>query len=233
MTGISLTCTGVDETTDPKEVLEFIKFYPKLELGILVGSKSKPEELGSNPRFPSLKTVAAWKDLSQQHHFKLAIHLCGKHSRAVNDGSLDHDVLGICEGAHRVQVNAVRYNYDNIRSFADLVDAAAVIVQHRTNFGQLPMRINSRIQYLFDRSGGRGQDHISMFPYPNRAVRCGYAGGIKYENIERVLAYLYPLADQQPWIDCESGVRTSDRFDLGKVFRLCEKVFGYRRNQVY
>jgi phosphoribosylanthranilate isomerase len=74
------------------------------------------------------------------------------------------------------------------------------------------------VDWLFDRSGGLWPPH----PGGDRLV--GYAGGIGPDNVADVLEQIGATGPY--WIDMESGVRTDDRFDLGKCRRVCEAVYG-------
>ena len=226
-----MTFTGIDQWTDITPILRLAERFPKVEFGILVGSKTQ-SEICTHSRFPSLRTIQRWKYIAKHYDLKLSLHLCGKYATTVNNGLFGHDVLDLCDGFHRVQVNAVKYNLQNVRAFAHLVNVKHVIMQHRSSFKNLPLEAEEgfplkldRIEFLYDTSGGRGQDSIDKWPDPTFYRRCGYAGGINLLNADRVMSHLEHHPDSIMWIDIESGVRTSDRFDVGKIERLCSKFF--------
>ena len=80
---------------------------------------------------------------------------------------------------------------------------------------------DSRVDWLFDKSGGRGAAP-SAWPKARGGAFCGYAGGLNPDTIEGALPAIEACVPEgQPyWIDMESGVRSHGGFDLDK----CELV---------
>ena len=85
---------------------------------------------------------------------------------------------------------------------------------------------DARVDWLFDKSGGRGAAPPS-WPKAREGAFCGYAGGLNPDNIGVALpAIAACVPEGQPyWIDMESGVRTDDRFDLDKCELVLTQVF--------
>jgi phosphoribosylanthranilate isomerase len=80
---------------------------------------------------------------------------------------------------------------------------------------------------LFDESAGRGISPDSWdAPLPGHF--CGYAGGMNPDNVEANIKMIEKVAaGHTTWIDMESGVRTNDRFDLGKMRKVLEVTKPY------
>ena len=79
---------------------------------------------------------------------------------------------------------------------------------------------------LLDASGGRGID-TTIKPLFRHGLKVGYAGGINPDNVGDKLYQLLRDTKEDFWIDMESGVRTNDKFDLNKVYKVlkeCQKV---------
>ena len=225
-----VTFTGIDLRTSMSEAHEIQMEFPRVEFGILVGSKTHPNTSESN-RFPPLSIIDSWriKNTSEtENTFEtegIAIHLCGKYSRDATrrDGDMEH-AFDICTGFERVQVNSAKYpDHERIERFAEEVDARSIILQRRS--AEHPIH-HPQIEYLFDKSGGRGTEGFSHWPDPEREGRCGYAGGINPGNVAKVLEFVTRHGDRRVWIDMETGVRTDDWLDLGKVREVCEAIFG-------
>jgi hypothetical protein len=125
----------------------------------------------------------------------------------------------IFAGYERIQVNHPEPDEIRIATFSRHVGIPC-IAQTRTGFPE-----GSLIGWLFDASGGRGVAPQAWPRHPGR-VSVGYAGGIGPENVREVLAAIGATGPY--WIDMESGVRTDDRFDIGKCERVCEAVYGAR-----
>ena len=195
-----------------------------MEFGVLVGSHSG--EPGHN-RYPSLEFVRRWSDFSQAHEIACAVHLCGRFSRAVLNGTATEEVLALCAGFGRVQVNARHYDDERIATFADRVSCERVILQQRTQRDATAVVPHPKVEYLFDLSGGRGRASFEEWPAPSTLQgRHGYAGGLNPHNIDQAVAFVERYPDSRIWLDMESGVRSDDWFDLGKVEAVCGVVFG-------
>jgi hypothetical protein len=214
-----ITFTGVDDETDPVEMLALGDDYPgRVEWGILFS----PKRQGVEPRYPSLNAIEWLVSEIPQNY---SAHLCGADARAViNAGKSPHD--GIIRNCFmRAQINtADKVLVGAIEEWGDAVNVAPIL-QCRGPFPADP-----RVDWLFDKSGGRGIEQ-SLWPQPMPLRLCGYAGGLRPENVaQAVFAMSAGAAEScQYWIDMETGVRDErDRFSVAKCRAVCEAVYGVR-----
>jgi hypothetical protein len=221
-----VTITGADDSVSPAALADFSSAYPFVEWGILLSTKRIGE-----PRYPSLSWRVRLGKLRKIP--PLSLHLCGQSARDILAG--DTDLMGaLGEEYARVQVNG----WVPSPTFRHLVchEAREFILQVRGDeFLQPaadeaaaitaemdPQFVNGTVSALWDCSGGRGLEPFS-WPRPPLGLRLGYAGGITPDNVRDVLGAIGPVSHDF-WIDMESGVRTDDRFDVAKVWRLLETV---------
>ena len=122
----------------------------------------------------------------------------------------------------RIQVNfrPSWYNYGALRGLAEAI-GRPIICQHRDQY-MFPDQ-DPRLQFLYDRSGGRGVPPKRLPKWHESNGFVGYAGGIGPGNVIDVLK---GITAEDFWIDMESGVRTDDWFDLDKVEDVCRQVYG-------
>ena len=223
----AITFTGVDDRTDPGALKDIQKRYPLVEWGVLT-ARSWAD---NGPRYPDPQTLGRFRGLG----LNMSCHVCGSVARQiVRQGSWWHlvDVIGSgIELFSRCQLNVAGETAGNgTRSLRLMFNLDEVIIQQR---GPAETQLydavldHSRVSVLLDPSGGRGL--VSDFvPLERPGVKVGYAGGLTPDNVAGKLRQL--LEDSRVedfWIDMESGVRTSDRFDLGKVeaaLRACYDV---------
>ena len=214
-----ITFTGIDARTPLEKVRGIHEEYPNVEFGVLVGSRT-----GQLSRFPGVTRLSQWKEFFHKHSIPAAIHLCGVMSRSVLKRNWII-VSALVDGYDRVQLNLpveMRRNYNHvIREFAQIVPK--LIIQHNSNWESVPI-LHKRIEYLFDRSGGRGRFNLEQWPVPNPDGRCGYSGGLSPKNVHLALEFLHQFPDRHVWLDMESGVRTNDWLDLDKVRQVCSQV---------
>jgi hypothetical protein len=201
-----VTLTGVDDATDIARMAELSARYP-VEWGLLFA----PERQGSG-RFPSLDFVSR---LVERGGMRLAAHLCGGHAREVTSRGACEALAGLLAGNfERAQINTSERGVqtERVRRFAGAIGMRGAILQCRRDFPA-----DERVDWLFDRSGGRGAAPAS-WPMAREGAFCGYAGGLNPGTMRDALpAIAACVPDGQPyWIDMESGVRTDDRFDLDK-----------------
>jgi phosphoribosylanthranilate isomerase len=229
----SVTITGADDAVDVASLVALSTEFPFVEWGILVS-----ELRAGTSRYPSREWMIALEDAATHHvrtndvsrkPMKLAAHFCGAVARAALAGRL-HD-LPVIERAQRIQVNGYVAASFGLALFAQKMPCYEVILQVRLeaelqNAAHEVMSMRSG-SLLFDPSGGRG---IEPFKWPRAPLgaRMGYAGGIGPENVVDVVQRIYEdsgmLTSEPFWIDMESGVRTDDRFDLGKACAVLEAV---------
>ena len=226
----AITFTGVDGETSLSRLSALAERYPKAEFGILVGSS-----VGGI--FPSMEVVEHLKAHAGDEGYRVALHLCGKYSRMVVDpkGSADERALrDLCTGFGRVQVNLPGRWFkgrrgdasrERVKRFADSVTAENVILQHRGDWGSIPVR-HRKVEYLFDVSGGRGIDSFARWPEPSGDLRrTGYAGGMGPHNIGRAVAFASAHMDTALWFDMEGRIRKNGLLDLAAVESVCSQVF--------
>ena len=211
-----ITFTGLDNLTDLKGVFSLSRAYPgKVEWGVLYG--------GTSNRFPGWDVLMK---LSLDYpEIPRALHLCGPASQLLMGGFYDRSLAQLCfiRGFGRWQINAAAYpEPTRVRDRLQRYTEAPGIIQVRGEEFPPPVR---GLQYLYDESGGRGRVAPS-WPGPSSLDgRCGYAGGLRPDNVQEVLARC-PAPDDSFWIDMESGVRTGEDFDLAKCRRVLELVYG-------
>ncbi|MBX3653235.1 MAG: hypothetical protein KF686_03560 [Ramlibacter sp.] len=202
----------MDDATDPQGLIALADDYP-VEFGLLFS----PKRQGLEPRYPALSKLA-W--FAEELPVRWSAHLCGADARSVIErGYTAHeDLLG---SFARCQINTAdpSVQHSQIGEWAARRNLRAIL-QCRGAFPQV-----ASVDVLYDPSGGRG---ISPTSWP-RAVNttyCGYAGGLRPENVAEAVRMIGGFADRY-WIDMESGVRDEhDRFDLGKCLAVCQAVYG-------
>ena len=205
-----VTLTGADDATDIARMADLSARYP-VEWGLLFA----PVHQGAG-RFPSLDFVAK---LSERGAMRFSADLCGGHAREVVARGACETLAGLLAGNfERAQINTSECGVqpERVRRFADAMGIHGAILQCRGDFPSDP-----RVDWLFDKSGGRGAAPPS-WPKAREGAFCGYAGGLSPDTIGLALpAIAACVPEGQPyWIDMESGVQTDDRFDLYK----CELV---------
>lgn len=192
------TFTGIDEQTDPVALQEFAKTR-NVEFGVLFSNKRQ----GNDPRYPSMKYI---RDL-RLHNLRLSAHLCGTYADEVNEG---RDIAIDLHGFTRVQINHVAPNVDNILRLKQRYPHIGIVAQCRGD----SFPLDDRIDWLHDASGGRGVE-TAVYPVAPQGRYVGFAGGISPTTVQDVVARINPVKYLY-WLDCESGIRTDDRFDLAK-----------------
>ena len=223
-----VTFTGVDAMTDFERLKHLSQQYPWAEFGILVGSRTGMD----NPIFPPLEIVDALRTLFPQE--QIAIHLCGRYAREAMAPLRIFDVSGVTSGFGRIQVNLHGDEYDpsqivatarSLTSMAEHADADTIIVQHRESWDAVPVQ-HPRVEYLFDRSEGSGQEGFQHWPIPPDHMRVGYAGGIGPHNISKAITFAEQHRERPLWLDMERNVRNDDYWlDLDLVEKVCRKVY--------
>lgn len=200
-----ITFTGIDDRTDLARADRLASDYP-IEWGVLVSVSNK------DARFPCSQAIGEILTISG----KKSAHLCGRAARDLQAGSAPRHVP--FEAFDRIQVNGRNINTDRL---ADLPEeyGVQVILQSVTNeFTPGPFL------QLFDRSGGEGMFPEEVPSLPGEGVFVGYAGGMGPESVGRYLELIH--GEGSFWIDMEGRLRTKGWFDLDKVARVCEQVYG-------
>jgi hypothetical protein len=207
-----ITFTGVDEQTDIKELRTLASQYP-VEWGVLFS----PSRQGHDWRYPAGRIL---EDLLWARELRLAAHLCGGYSDMVMRGDNVRPRTPADLGFFkRIQVNHAEPSVDLIAGLGQLIDSRCIAQSRSLEF---PSETN--VDWLFDRSGGRGATPEAWPAHPGGDRLVGYAGGISPDNVADVVKAIGSTGPY--WIDMESGVRTDNRFDLAKCRQVCEIVFG-------
>ena len=106
-----LTFTGVDEHTDFGRIIGICQAYPRVEFGVLVGSRTpKDRDSNGNGIFPGLWVADLLKFLGiesgRPRKARVAVHLCGSWSEsALQPGGPSGETVRLCRGFDRVQIN--------------------------------------------------------------------------------------------------------------------------------
>lgn len=212
-----VTITGADDGVDPRHLADLSREFPFVEWGILFSQKREGQA-----RYPDEDWRIEMGQLRKRCPIALAFHLCGQASRDTLSGSRRWVGMMVGQGPFRVQLNgytpiapaleSLRPDIEwvlQVRSEQDLEHAS-----HDAN------RLDASV--LFDPSGGKGFEPFS-WPRAPLGLRLGYAGGINPDNVLDVLSAIGPVPHDF-WIDMESGVRTNDRFDVGKARSVLERT---------
>ena len=220
-----ITFTGIDAKTDLRELQAIQQQYPIAEFGVLTSYHWY--ENGNrylNPAFLS-NLYAGNGELN------LALHICGSaaHDAAVGDWYKIYDHLfGALNMFKRIQLN-VANRTDNPKFLwgAHYRDQELIVQQRNAEDVALYAATRSELEYLcpvsvlLDASGGQGID--TPIKILKTLGKVGYAGGINPDNVAEKLSFLLQNVRMgEFWIDMESGVRTDDWMDLGKVRRVLE-----------
>ena len=203
-----ITFTGVDKTTRLQELNQISSKYP-VEFGVLFG--------GGGKRHNEVSISAKLEDQCPETNF--SAHLCRLFVNWFLEDTKPQPWLSVF---NRVQLNARDYDLKLIHAVQGTYPHKDVIIQSRgTQFPEIAKYY--KIYALHDESGGRGKT-ISKFPVPNDTRIVGYSGGIGPDN---VLDVIESITAENYWVDMETSLRDDyDRFDLDKVWEVCEKVYG-------
>ena len=213
-----LTFTGVDEWTDVGELIRIAADARplRIEWAVLAGTST-----GKDPRFPAVETIAYFRSIAAEAGADTALHLCGRLARAVAAGDMD-EAAELATGFGRIQVNAAAHDYALLAELGQRT-RARVIAQEQRGFAEGgPPRAD--LDYLDDGSGGRGISQLHGWTTRWKGVRCGYAGGIRPENVRTAMRRAAAAGGAGAWIDMESGVRTNERLDTAKVRRVVQEA---------
>ena len=241
-----VTMTGADDSVDVNEMVKISIEHPQVEWGILA-SESK---MGL-PRYPTNHWIGRLVPYGKYFadmavplglfpRMNLSLHICGAWGRNLLANNVDECVYRTMLNFDRIQLNFTLGKVEWDEQFA------ANLAKGMNNDKHYIFQIGKagdnhimrhaaanglRVAALFDRSGGKGETP-GEWPSPLNGVYCGYAGGLRPENILVELDRINEVVpkDEHIWIDMESGLRSDDDkvFDLSRV-RAClaaaEKFF--------
>lgn len=225
----TVTITGLDVNTDLHRLNYLQEQYPFVEWGVLL-SETKT---GTHPRYPHFN----WIQLLTDQGFRLAGHLCGVWARDLVQGGriAAPEMRGLLSLFSRFQLNIsnllTSVDPNKLMDGIDTLSAPAIVQVGKSGFGRLQeclseLRVRGQ-QFLFDASGGRGVE-TPVWP-KSFGLNCGYAGGLRPENLRENIYRIFDAAeDQTVWIDVESGVRDElDFLDLKKVEQFLDIAQAY------
>lgn len=231
-----VTFTGVDEKTDLDRLVDIQKRYPYAEFGILV---SKKRTGSGDPRYPNL---AILENLKKYKGLNLACHVCGGDllGPCTDNGfeTLDDFLNGNLSMFRRIQLNFGPRDLRETKAVRKSFGIGAhegveeVIIQQMNpddshSVESIFEPYKTKLSCLIDPSGGNGieTDYETEIIPKRCSVRTGYAGGINPANAARKFLQLKNSGlCRDFWIDMESGVRTYDWFDLGKVEAVLKQI---------
>lgn len=216
-----ITFTGVDDATSIAEMRRLALVYP-VEFGVLF-SRSRQ---GQDPRYPKMDKAMALLTCGA----KTAAHLCGEYARDIMNFEFAPYPLPLgLTAASRIQINHTEPSIAAAQRFSQAIGIRAILqTRDQTSF---PAQYD--VDWLYDRSGGRGEAQ-TRFPrdvYPYKRL-IGYAGGLYKGNVLDAINSIGGLMGEPPpyWLDMESGVRTADNvFSIEMAWEVCATVYGDRR----
>lgn len=224
-----ITFTGVDSQTSLSFINDVTRKYAKLDgYAALEFAILRSPKAGQSNRYPTREVVS--KITRAIRPSFLAYHLCGGYSRMVLEQRWG-ELLDIIDfnDVGRVQVNSLERDEKamvTLQRFSMLIGKPVIMQWSGDEFPFVP-----GVDLLFDRSGGRGLEQTS-WPSPDTLAkkaggnsRIGYAGGLNPENFGTKLRGIVAAAKGKSfWVDCESGIRTDDCFDVTKVQQMIDVV---------
>lgn len=231
-----ISFVGVDEQTDFAE-LEKIS-NSKAGLGRLEWSVlySDSKSLTNHTRYPSYKFCKEFLERSATTKYvHSSLHLCGSViERFLNK---EKDVLDLCAGAQRIQLNLNIKEYpdhlkltERLWSVLKFTGFSIILQQNKTKakFMEVFLEHNTfPISILHDGSGGFGREITEVVPPSEVETHfTGYAGGIKPENVANIVALIESNNpnNRSYYIDMESGVRTDNIFSLEKCRQVIDNL---------
>lgn len=229
MSLICVSFVGVDEKTNLDDLLEFRSYSWKQEkVGYELSVLYSDSKNSHYQRYPAHDFSVEFLKFARKNNIIGSLHLCGDAvTRYLNE---DKDVIDLCKGANRIQLNINMKNYSDIKILANtIVDITAkhhfnVILQKNATKQKLNDLIlasqNINIQQfslLNDSSGGFGRQINHVEP-PHEICFTGYAGGINPDNVLQIISMIDKenINDKPYYIDMESGIRTDNVFSIEK-----------------
>lgn len=225
---------GVDEKTDFAEIELISNSHAGLgfvEWSVLY---SDSKSVGNYTRYPSYDFCKDFLEKSAKTNYvHSSIHLCGSViERYLNK---DGDVMALCQVAHRIQLNLNIRDYPDYSKLTERLQSvlkqyghSIILQQNKTkaNFMEVFLKGNAfPINILHDGSGGFGREITEVVP-PDETHFTGYAGGIKPENVVKIVNLIENNNpnNKRYYIDMESGVRTDNIFSIEKCSQVLQNL---------
>ena len=225
---------GVDEQTALVDLdrisVSFVTGF-NVEWSVLY---SDSKSVTKNARYPSYDFCKAFLERAAMTLYTQgSLHLCG----TVIDRYLkqEPDVMALCKPARRIQLNLNIHSYPDHEKLADDILTVAsnnghhvILQQNKTKekFMEVFMgKANIAFSLLHDGSGGFGREITEVVP-PHPKHNTGYAGGIKPENVSRIVELIEKNnPDNRPYyIDMESGIRENNIFSVEKCRQVIQNL---------
>lgn len=230
---VLISFVGVDEKTNFDDIEYFESKYP-CEWSVLY---SDSKSVGNYVRYPSYDFCDKFLKWGKSRGWLTSLHLCG--SSIERYLKQDKDIIDLCSNAYRIQLNFNIQSFPSYEKLAsDLIDMmtnhnhSIILQQNKTksNFNlcflkTISSSLYGNINILYDGSGGFGREISEVHP-PNSRHFTGYAGGIKPENVAKIVDLIEKNNPNQQkyYIDMESGVRTDNIFSIEKCRQVVENL---------
>lgn len=225
---ILISFVGVDTETHKDHIDQFQSPIP-CEWSVLF---SDSKSVGNYMRYPSYDFCKDFLSWCQERGWLGSLHLCG----SVIDRYLkqERDVMELCKLAYRIQLNINIAKYpdydkltDDILKVVSAHDHDIIMQQNKTKakFMEVFLPKTTAVNLLHDGSGGFGRE-ISEVQPPDDKHFTGYAGGIKPENVAKIVNL---IENNNPngkkyYIDMESGIRTDNIFSVEKCRQVVQNL---------
>ena len=163
-----LTFTGVDYLTDMKRLFDISDRYRDIEWGVLV-NKDK-----TGTRYAEADVRHRLINQLLPNETRIALHMCGPtlRNRILYSPKIPSEVLDYCANFDRVQFNIGHRLYPpserrRLSRFARQLNKrdTILVMQHRSSWLRIPFKTDG-IEYLYDRSGGKGIQNYTKWPFP-------------------------------------------------------------------
>jgi len=226
-----VTFTGVDDSTNIKELELISEEFPFVEFGILYSENQE----GKGGKYPSKENILKFLIANpfEERKYKTSLHLCGSVARDFLKKDYEFDMWNVnptslsdlIRRSDRIQLNfSAKRNKPNLFRFLSNVEKFRqpfILQIHKGNEKFIESIIpytGDEFHYLFDASGGNGVV-IEEITQPLQNKYCSYAGGLSPINIKEKLELLNKSLPIKSviGIDMETGVRTDGIFDIKKV----------------
>lgn len=238
MSNLSLVSfVGVDEKSSREEDIQKVLDFEspiKTEFSVLF---SDTKSLSKDKRYPSYEFCEDFLKSGEAHGKLFSLHLCGD---VINRYFAEEDdMIELANLAHRIQLNL------NISKFKDYDKLSNNIIKMVSKHGHniilqenktkrnfnlsllktISSSLYSKINLLHDGSGGFGRE-ITKAEIPSKYHFTGYAGGIKPENVTKIVKLIEDVnVDNTPYyIDMESGIREDNIFSIEKCYKVIDNL---------
>lgn len=229
-----ISFVGVDEQTNLADILKMGSVVP-CEFSVLF---SDSKSIGNYTRYPSYKFCKDFLEWGTAKDVYTSLHLCG----SVIERYLkqEQDVMDLCTLPYRIQLNLNISNFPDYEKLSnELIEVATkhnhklILQQNKTKekfMSQFEKKLiatssSLHISLLHDSSGGFGRE-ITQVDVPTKKYFTGYAGGIKPENVSRIVKLIESNNPEntQYYIDMESGVRENNIFSIEKCRQVIDNL---------